>query len=472
MAGATDDGRGTGRAVGALLRLLGHHQFRLLWTGMTVSLVGDGVFLVALAWQVYAVSNVPTALSAVMLAMSIPHVLLLLVGGVVSDRFDRRKVMLAADLVRGAALLALAVLSLSGAIGVWPVAALAVAYGAGTAFFGPAFDAVVPEIVPADLLVEANSLDQFVRPAALRLAGPALGGAVVAALGPGWAFALDAATFGVSVWALLLMVRRGSGGRKSEAPTPAAGAHLEPSGSPPANRGPDHECQPGGSALGEMLEGFRFVRRHVWLWGTFLSATIAYLLFLGPSEVLLAFVVKNDLGGGAGDLGVVYAMGGLGAIGAAAVMAWRGEVRRFMTFIFVTWAVATFAVAGYGLATRRWHLVAAALAFNALETAGTVVWATAKHRLVPLNLLGRVASFDWFISIALLPLSYGLTGPVAGVLGARTTLVGAGLLGGTVTLAFLFLPGLRAVERHPPTVAAAAGPPLDALSGGTAGRPG
>jgi hypothetical protein len=237
------------------------------------------------------------------------------------------------------------------------------------------------------------------------------------------------------------------------------GAQLQPSGSPPVNRGPDHDGQPAGSALGEMLQGFRFVRRHVWLWGTFLSATITYLLFLGPSEVLVAFVVKNDLGGGAGDLGVVYAMGGLGAIGAAAVMAWRGEVRRFMTFIFVTWAVATFAVAGYGLATSRWHLVVAAFLFNAMETAGTVVWATVKHRLVPLSLLGRVASFDWFISIALLPLSYGLTGPVAGVLGARTTLVAAGLLGGAVTLAFLFLPGMRAVERHPPEAAVAAGPP-------------
>jgi MFS family permease len=433
MAGAGDTRRDTTRGGGALLRLLGHHQFRLLWTGMTVSLVGDGVFLVALAWQVYAVSNVPTALSAVMLAMSVPHVLLLLVGGIVSDRFDRRRVMLAADLVRGVALVALAVLSLSGGVQIWSVAALAVLYGAGTAFFGPAFDAIVPEIVPNDLLVEANSLDQFVRPTALRLSGPALGGAVVAAIGPGWAFAFDAATFGASVWVLLLMVR-------SVADEPATGA--------PEDAGP----QPAGSALCEMLEGFRFVRRHVWLWGTFLSATIAYLLFLGPSEVLLAFVVKNDLGGGAGDLGVVYAMGGLGAIGAAVVMAYRGDVRRFMTFIFVTWAVATFTVAGYGLATRRWHLLVAAFLFNALETAGTVVWATAKHRLVPLNLLGRVASFDWFISIALLPLSYGLAGPVAGALGARTTLVGAGLLGGIVTVAFLFLPGMRAVERRPPEV--------------------
>jgi Transmembrane secretion effector len=222
----------------------------------------------------------------------------------------------------------------------------------------------------------------------------------------------------------------------------------------PAVRAPEHaSSEEPSSALAELLAGFRFVRQHVWLWGTFLSATFAYLLFLGPSDVLLPFVVKNHLGGGPGDLGFVYAMGGLGAIGAAIVMAQRGDVRRCMTFIYVTWAIATFTVAGYGLATQRWQVVVAAFLFNALETAGTVVWATAKHRLVPVNLLGRVASFDWFISIALLPLSYGLTGPVAGVLGARTTLVGAGLLGGSVTIVFLFLPGMRAVERRVPEVA-------------------
>ena len=417
VAGATD------RPPGALARLLGQRQFRLLWAGTTVSLLGDGMLLVALAWQVYAISNAPTALSAVLLAMSVPHVLLLLAGGVVSDRFDRRRVMLAADLVRGAALAALAALALSGGVRVWQVAALAVLYGAGSAFFGPAFDAIVPELVPGELLVAANSLEQLVRPAALRLAGPALGGVVVAAVGPGWAFAADAATFGVSAWALARMVRVG-------APAPPA----------PGERA--------ASALAELREGFRFVRRHVWLWGTFLSATIAYLLFLGPTEVLLPFVVKNRLGGGAGELGLVYAMGGLGAIAAAVVMAHRGDVRRFMTFVYATWAVATLCVAGYGLAGRRWQVVAAAFLFNALETAGTVVWATAKQRLVPLALLGRVASYDWFISIALLPLSYGLTGPVAALVGARATLVGAGLLGGATTIAFLFLPGMRAVERQ------------------------
>ncbi len=185
----------------------------------------------------------------------------------------------------------------------------------------------------------------------------------------------------------------------------------------------------------------------MWLWGTFAAATIAYLLFMGPTEVLVPYVVKNELGGGARTLGFVFAMGGVGAIGAALVMGQRSLPRRFITFMYVAWALATFAVAGYGLATVSWQVMAACFAFNALETAGTIVWATAKHRLVPTALLGRVASFDWFISIGLVPVSFALTGPVAAAIGVQTTLVLAGVLGGLVTLAGLFLPGMRRVER-------------------------
>jgi MFS family permease len=393
-------------------------DFRLLWTGMTVSLLGDGVFLVAIAWQVYQLTNAPTALAAVGIAMTVPHVLFLLVGGVVTDRVDRRRVMLAADLVRGLAIGCMGYLSVTGNLELWHLMALSAAYGAGTAFFGPAFDAIVPDIVPQDLLGEANSLDQFVRPAALRLLGPALGGSLIAAVGVGWAFVLDGASFAVSILALLLM-----------RPRPV-----------------EHEG--GESAAREIRQGFSYVRSHVWLWGTFAAATIAYLLFMGPTEVLVPYVVKNDLGGGARTLGFVFAMGGVGAIGAAVLMGQRALPRRFITFMFVTWALATFAVAGYGLATMSWQVMAACLVFNALETAGTIVWATTKHRLVPSALLGRVASFDWFISIGLVPVSFALTGPVAAAIGARTTLVLAGVLGGIVTLAGLFLPGMRRVERE------------------------
>jgi MFS family permease len=400
-----------------LLAPLRHRDFRLLWSGMCVSLLGDGIFLVAMAWQVYALSNAPTALALVGITMTVPTIALLLLGGVLSDRFDRRRIMVAADVVRGLAVGLLALLSLTGALELWHIAALAAVYGGGTAFFSPSFDALVPEVLPAEDLAQANALDQFVRPIALRLAGPALGGVLIEVLGAGTAFALDAASFVVSAAALLAMA--------------------------PGARAPAAEA---GTVTGDIAAGLRYIRSHVWLWATFASAAIAYLLFMGPAEVLLPFVVKNDLHGSAADLGIVFAAGGIGSVGCALLVGQRGLPRRDITFMYVAWTLATLAVAGYGLATAVWQLMLASLAFNALETAGTIVWATAKQRHVPAALLGRVSSLDWLISIGLLPLSFALTGPVSAAIGARTTLIAAGLLGGVVTFAALLLPGMRAVE--------------------------
>jgi MFS family permease len=416
-------GHGGGLNRVRLLAPLRHRDFRLLWTGMCVSLLGDGVFLVAMAWQVYALSNAPAALALVGVAMTVPTIVFLLVGGVVSDRLDRRRIMLGADVARGLAVGLMAALSLTGALELWHVVALVAVYGAGQAFFSPAFDAIVPEVLPPEELAQANALDQFVRPIALRLAGPALGGILISVLGSGSAFALDAFSFVVSAGALLAMTP----GRRMERSERA-------------------------SMMGDIGVGLRYIRAHVWLWATFASAAIAYLLFMGPAEVLLPYIVKNDLHGSAADLGIVFAAGGVGSVGCAVVLGQRGLPRRDITFMYVTWTLATFAIAGYGLATAVWQLMLASLAFNALETAGTIVWATAKQRHVPAALLGRVSSLDWLISIGLLPLSFALTGPVSGAIGAQTTLVGAGIIGGVVTFAALLLPGMRDVEsaRLPP----------------------
>jgi DHA3 family tetracycline resistance protein-like MFS transporter len=400
-----------------MLTPLRHRDFRLLWSGMCVSLMGDGIFLVAMAWQVYALSNAPTALALVGIAMTVPTIAFLLLGGVVSDRLDRRRVMLAADLMRGTAVALMAALSMTGVLELWHVVALVAVYGAGAAFFGPAFDAIVPDVLPASELAQANSLDQFVRPVALRLAGPALGGVLIDAVGVGAAFAFDAASFGISAIALLSMATR----------TPQRAAA-------PASVGAD------------IRTGLRYVRGHVWLWATFATAAVAYLLFMGPAEVLLPYLVKNHLGGSASDLGLVFAAGGIGSVGCAVLLGQRGLPRRDITFMYVAWALATIAVAGYGLASAIWQLMIASLAFNALETAGTIVWATAKQRHVPAALLGRVSSLDWLISIGLLPVSFAITGPVSAAIGVQTTLVVAGLIGGAVTFAALLLPGMRAVE--------------------------
>lgn len=423
--------RAGGLARVGLLRPLRSRDFRILWAGMSVSLVGDGIFLVAIAWTSYSLWNRPESLSVIGIAMTVPMIACLLVGGTVSDRFDRRRVMLVADLGRACAVGAVAALALLHDLTFPALVAAAAAYSVGTAFFTPSFEAVVPAVVHPDDLAPANSLDQFIRPIALRLAGPALGGWLLAAFGPGVAFGTDAVSFLASSAAVVCL-----------------GSHV----SAPARAS---------STRAAAVEGLRFVRSHVWLWGTLLTAAIAYLAFLGPTEALLPFIVKNQVHGSAADLGYVFAAGGIGAVGAAIVMAQRGQPRRDVTFMYVCWTIATVAVAGYGLGRTTLQLMVACLVFNALETMGTIVWSTIKQRHVPASLLGRVSSLDWLISIGLLPLSFALTGPAASLFGIRATLVGAAAIGATATLGGLFLRGMRDIEGD-----AVAGSGRPALSAG------
>jgi MFS family permease len=408
-----------------MMRPLSIRDFSLLWTGMGISMIGDGITLVALAWQVYELSNVPTAMSVVGVAWSLPMVIFLLLGGVVSDRFDRRRVMMASDLIRGAAIGAMGVLSVSGALRLEHVLVLIAVYGAADAFFTPAFGAIVPDIVPRGMLVEANSLEQFVRPVALHMIGPATGGLLIAAFersggGVGEVFLIDAASF---VFSALCV-----GFIRTRAIRPDAGS---------ARRSP----------LIEIAEGFRFVRSKTWLWATLSMALVTMLFYTGPWEVLLPYVVKNHLGGGADDLGLVFAWAGAGAILAAVVVAQRGLPRRHMRFMYVAFALEVSGVAAYAFASEPWHAMAIAFVAGGSATSGMVVWGTLTQSLVPPHLLGRVRSLDWLLWVGLLPVSYAITGPIAGAIGIDATLIGAGVLGGLITLAFMLVPGLYDTER-------------------------
>lgn len=400
-----------------ILRPLGIRDFAFLWTGMTVSLLGDGIYFVTIAWQVYELSNAPTALSIVGLAWTLPLVLFVLLGGVISDRFDRRRVMIIADILRGLAIAAIGVLAVAGEVELWHLVVLVAFYGAGEALFMPSFTAIVPDIVPRDLLVEANALDIFVRTMTARMAGPAIGGVAIGAFGTGGAFLLDAASFGVSALALLAVSSR-----------------------PLAVREPS-------SVLADVAEGLRFVRSQTWLWGTLAAASITLLCFYGPWEVLVPYVVKNELGGSARDLGFVFGAGGLGAVLSSLVMSQRSLPRKHITFMYGAWTVSGFAIVGYGVATEIWQAMLAALFAGGLGNAGMIVWMTLMQTRVPSTLLGRVSSLDWFVSIGLIPVSFALTGPIAGAVGARETLIGAGVLAGSITFAFLFFPGMRDIER-------------------------
>jgi MFS family permease len=393
-------------------------DFALLWAGMSVSLVGDGLYFVALAWQVYDLSGSPTALSIVGVAWTLPLALFVLLGGVVTDRVERRRVMIAADLVRAFAVAVIGVLSVTGVVELWHLVVMAAVFGTGEAFFGPAFSSIVPQIVPRELLLQANALDQFVRPLGFMLLGPALGGWIVATLGPGEAFLLDAVTFIVSAVALALL-----------RPRPLA-----------PREGPS-------SLRRDLREGFTFVRTRPWLWATLVAAAIFLLAYWGPIDVLVPYRVRNELGGGADDYGLILAFGGLGSIAAAALVGRRGLPGRALTFAYLTWAFGSLALVGLGIGTAVWQLMGFMFVESALFTAGIVVWGTLMQTHVPGALLGRVTSLDWFVSTSLVPISFVLTGPVSGVLGVQTTLVLAGVVACSVTLLFLSVPGVRDPER-------------------------
>jgi DHA3 family tetracycline resistance protein-like MFS transporter len=395
---------------------------------MTISFLGDGLYTVAIAWQVYALSNAPTALAVVGVAWMVPQVLLLLVGGAISDRFERRFVLMLSDAIRGSAIAAMGVLAVTGTLRLWHVIALVAVYGTGGAVFTPSFTGIVRDVVPRDLLLEANSLDQFVRPLCVRLAGPAIGGVIIGVAGAGTAFLADAGSFAFSAAAFLLM-------RTRSVPDPSAKSSI----------------------VRDIADGIGYVRSQAWLWMTLAAITVSLLFFLGPVYVLMPYVVKNSLHGGAEGLGLIFAAGGVGAIAAALLRGQLGLPRRPLTVVYVAWAATGFSLVGYAVVDEVWQAMLVSFFSVACLTTGGIVWTTVLQRSVPGRMIGRVSSLDWVLSLGLAPVSYALTGPIADWLGARATLLRAGLVSGAVMLiVLLVVPGVRKAEAHEQESVAAA----------------
>lgn len=401
-----------------LLAPLRAAAFRRLWAAAGASLTGDGIFLLTLTWHVYESSGGVAGMALTGVALAAPQLVLFPIGGVLADRADRRLVMMATDLVRCGCLLVVAALVWGDPPSMMALYGVVAVYGAATGLFGPSFDALVPRLVPERHLTQANALDQVMRPVALRILGPATGGLLVGFAGSGITFAVNAGLFAASA-ALLAGLPRIVRTRRTT------------------------------SVMDDLREGGRYVRSQPWLWATLAAGALGLLIFFGPSEVLVPYLVQTIFGDSATDLGLVFASGGLGAVAAAAVIGHVGLPTRLLSFTYVAWALATLAVAGYGLATSTAHLAVVCAVVNAGEAAGLVAWATAKQRLVPRFLLGRVSSVDWFISTALVPLSYAITAPAAELLGVRATLIWAGIAGAFMTLAFLLVPGVRGVDTSP-----------------------
>jgi DHA3 family tetracycline resistance protein-like MFS transporter len=411
-----------------ILQPLRHRDFALLISGRAVSMIGDGFFFVALAWQVYLIDNDPIALSIVGVAGTLPLIVFVLIGGAFSDRYDRRLLMIGADIVRGVAITALGLLSVAGVIELWHIALVEGIVSVASAFFNPASTAIVPDVLPAEDLAQANALSGILRRTTVSLFGPALGGLLIAGFGPGPAFILDGATFAVSAAAVFAIRTR-----------PALAHHS------------GHGVR---QTLAQMREGFSYVRRTPWIWATLLSAMVSLLFFVGPVQVLVPFLVKNRLGLGPDALGTIFAIGAVGAIAMAFAIGHWGLPRRRVTVMYAAWAIGIAGMAGYGVMDALWQALIVAAFTNALFELGEVIWTTLLQQLVPRQLLGRVSSLDWMLSTSLVPVSFALTGPISKVIGPGPTMVWGAVIGGVLMVALLFLvPGVRDPEREPRTPA-------------------
>jgi len=420
------------------LGALTEREFRLLWLGQSVSGLGDAMALVALAFAVLGIAGARGAsdLGFVMTAWVISRTALTLVGGVWADRLPRQWVMVGSDLTRALAQAAVAVLVVTRVARIWELVVLVVVYGAADAFFHPAETGLVPATVSAARLQQANALMGLSRNT-VALIGPALSGLIVAAFGPGWVFAVDAASFLVS--ALFLTRLR----------VPAMQRGVEQA-----------------SLLAELRDGWRQVITRSWVWASIVyfavvNAATTAIFVLGPVVAVRSF-------GGARAWGIVGSAATAGSIlgGLAAV---RLKPRRLL--LGGTLALATIALEP-ALLARPFPVVviaAAAMVGFAGVSFNTALWYTALQEQVPEQVLSRVSAYDWMGSFVVQPAGFAVVGPLAASLGLGPTLRLSAILVAGSSAAILLVPSVRRLERveaepEESSKASKAGAPLPGLA--------
>jgi MFS family permease len=404
-------GRGwLGSRVGALQE----RDFRLLFFGQTLSHAGSSILPIALIFAVLEFGSA-SALGIVSAALLVPNVCLMLFGGVWADRLPRQKVMLYADLVRAASQAVAAFLLIAGGASVWNFAALAAMYGTANAFFNPASTGLVPDAVSAPRLQEANAMMSLSR-TSLAVLGPAIGGALVALVGPGWVFAVDAASFVLSA-AFLARLRL-----------------------------PRRQVQRLGMRS-ELARGWQEVRSRSWIWISISYFGIWNLAF-APYWILGPIVAKRDLGG-ATDWGIVMTLAAVGGI-AGGFIALRFKPRyplRTGYLLIALYALPLLLVA------RPFPAVVigagAAIGAATLEISNTL-WYTTLQEHVPREALSRVSAYDWLGSLVFQPLGFVLAGPLARLFGIRPTLIGAAIVLALAALIVTVVPSIRDLRRGEP----------------------
>lgn len=394
---------------------LRERPFRRLFLARTGSSVGDSLVPIALTLAVLSLTGHTWALGIVIASRTTAIAVFTVIGGVWADRLPRRAVMISADLLRFGTEGITAGLLFSGGAHVWQLAVLQSAAGVGAGFFGPASTALLPQMVSAGRMQQANSLLSLTE-SGTRILGPALSGLIVVAAGAGWCFAIDSASFLFSAVFVTSM---------------NVVAHV------PAPRQ---------RFWHEVADGWREVRRHRWLTAGFLgyacgNVGIGIYLVAGP---ILAI---RELGGG-WTWGVIVAAIPIGGV-LGGLIAYRIRPKRPVATAFAIWAVG--AVFPFALA-RPLPLVAVMVTASILGGSiliGNALWETAMQQEVQPDRLGRVASIDILLSICLMPLGLALAGPLVTAIGLHTTLIVSGLLMSVPNLAVLsFVSEMREVRRR------------------------
>ncbi|AHH97443.1 MFS transporter [Kutzneria albida] len=400
--------------------VLRERTFRRFFIGEATSLLGDGMTAVALSFAVLDLTGSASDLGFVLAARAVPMVATLLIGGVMADRFPRRRIMVTADLVRFASQGTVAVLLLSGDAQIWQLAALQAVQGMASAAFDPASAGLVPSLLSGELLQQANGLRGMAFSGG-GIAGPALAGLLVALSGPGWAIAVDAATFGVS--ALMLSVIP----IERQLPTTK------------------------NSFTHDLREGWSEFRGRTWLWMTVASSSLGNLL-LSWIAVLGPLLAKRDLGGPAAWASMNAVLGVGLFVGGMVAMHVHSE-RPLRTGIL---ALTIGALPTLGLALQLPLLLLCALAFVAGIGVAifSSVWATTLQRNIPGDKLSRVNAYANFGSVACQPIGQALVGPVAAAIGVYSTLwlaAGIQLLSAMVALSTPAIRKLPAEAEVTPT---------------------
>lgn len=395
-------------------------EYRLLIAAVSLSIFAEGMWTVVMAMQVIELSNDPTALSLVATCMGASLVAFVLVGGIAADRISQRLIIIAVEAVNVLTVAVVAALSLLGALAIWHLAVAAAALGAAAAFFFPAYSAILPRILPAEQLLAANGVEGVVRPVFQRAVGPAVAGVIVGATVPGFGAVAVAVLFATGL--LLLVVTK-----------PA----LKPVS-------PQHSSR--SRVAHDLRDGFLFVLRTPWLLWTLLFASIFVLVVLGPIEVLLPFIANDRFSDGARTYGFILSFFGLGsALGALAVSS-RRMPRRYLSVMMAMWGLGSIPLVVVGFTTSFAWMAIATFVVGFTDGAGMVIWGTLLQRRVPTAMLGRVSSLDFFVSLAFMPVSFAIVGPLSKVVSMQTIFLVAGVAPVLLAAVALWAAGMRRDE--------------------------